>query len=249
MTKRSSRPRILGATLIILAFVLALGATFALADPGDSPQEALPLSVPATAQATFTMGHTWVDYALAATAGQTVRITAKAAEPAALFVGSYGNPNEPYVVTGSPVATDTLVVSFMMCRTGTFTIAFATEATGTYSVATTLTAPQPYTVGSMSAPASARHSKNFSVSARTYPAYNSVSSPIRFMIERKKGKKFKPFSSVRGQFVAQFLSGGSSKTTATFKLSNKATYRIRARFSDVGHKSASYSTWKTVKVK
>jgi hypothetical protein len=54
---------------------------------------------------------------------------------------------------------------------------------------------------------------------------------------------------VPGKFVAQFLSGGSSKATATFKLSKKATYRVRARLSDIGHRTASYSAWKTIKVK
>ena len=248
MTDRRLKTRVL-AGMLCVAILLALGATFAAADPGDTPQDPLSLSVPATALATFTAGHTWADYSLSATAGQTIRITAKAAQPAALFVGTYGNSREPYVVMGSQIATDTLAVSFMVPRTGAFTVAFATQSTGAYSIVTTLTAAQPYTVGSMSAPSSVRHARNFSVSARAYPAYNSVSCPIRFMIERKKGKYFKPYSSVPGKFVAQFLSGGSSKSTATFKLSKKATYRVRARLTDVGHRSASYSSWKTVKVK
>jgi len=248
MTDRRLKIRVLAGVLCV-AILLALGAAVATADQGDTPLDPLPLSVPATAQATFTAGHTWADYSMTATAGQTVRITAKASQPAALFVGTYGSSREPYVVMGSQTGTDTLAVSFMVPRTGAFIVAFATQSTGVYSIETTLTAAQPYTVGSMSAPSSVRHSRNFSVSARAYPAYNSVSCPIRFMIERKKGKKYKAYSSVPGKFVAQFLSGGSSKSTATFKLSKKATYRVRARLTDVGHRSSSYSSWKTVKVK
>ena len=249
MTDPRRRARALVGMVCASAVLLAIGVAFATADPGDTPQEALPLSVPTTAQATFTTGHTWVDYSLVATAGQTIRITAKASKADGLFVGTYAKSAEPYVVLGSRTGADTLVANFMMSRSGPFTVAFSTTATGTYSITTTVTAPVPFSVGSMSAPASVRHSRNFTVSARVYPAYNSVASPIRFMIERKKGKKFKPYSSVKGKFVAQFLSGGYSKTTASFKLSNKATYRVRARFLDIGHRSASYSKWKTVKVK
>jgi hypothetical protein len=238
-----------GAVLIAVVIVLAIGASLATADPGDTPSEGIPLSVPITADATFTAGHTWVDYSLVATAGQTVRITATAGRADGLFVGTYANSKEPYVVLGSKAATDTLALSFMVSRPGTFTVAFVATETGPYSVSTTVTAPVPFKLDNMSAPTSARHSRNFSVSARLYPAYNSVASPIKFIIERKSGKKWKSYSSAKGAFVAQFLGGGSSKTTSTFKLSKKATYRIRARFADVGHASASYSKWKTIRIK
>ena len=249
MNHRNSRPRVLGALLIAAVFALAIGATLATADPGDSPQDGVPLSVPAAAQATFTAGHTWVDYSLVATAGQTVRITASAGRADGLFVGTYANSKEPYVILGSKAATDTLALSFLVSRPGTFTVAFVATETGPHSITTTVTAPVPFKLDNMSAPTSARHARNFSVSARLYPAYNSVASPIKFIIERKSGKRWKSYSSAKGTFAAQFLGGGSSKTISTFKLSKKATYRIRARFADVGHASASYSKWKTVKIK
>jgi hypothetical protein len=101
----------------------------------------------------------------------------------------------------------------------------------------------------MYTPSSARHGRYFSVSAKTFPAYNSLRSPIKFVVERKSGKRWKAYGTAAGKFTSEFLSGTSSKSTARLKLAKKGTYRVRARFADAAHPVAKYSTWRTVKVK
>jgi hypothetical protein len=238
--------------LLGAAMALALIAVpSALGGPGDSPEEAIRFPVPTSTVAQISAGHTWVMYSVEALAGQTIRVDA--ALGGANGGMRLGTLNDPYVLEGvrtsTSAASSTVGLTFMAPRTGSYLLAFNSETFGPYSLTATPTAPVTYKVGSIWAPHSARHARSFTVAARTFPAYNSVRSPIRFMIERKYGKRWRAYGSFAGKFPALFLSGSSTKTTSSIKMSRKGTYRVRARLSDAAHPSARYSNWRTVKLK
>jgi hypothetical protein len=101
-----------------------------------------------------------------------------------------------------------------------------------------------YKVSGLSVPSSKKKNTAFTVSASLSSPYNSLGSPITFQIERRVGKKFKPYSSVTGKFA----NAASVKSTASIKIKKKGTFRIRVKLADAAH-SASYTKYKTIKIK
>ncbi|HEY5541107.1 MAG TPA: hypothetical protein VIL41_06610 [Coriobacteriia bacterium] len=241
-----------GRVFIVLLAVLSLAA-FVVPAQAIAPDQvdwdhATTVTVPFSVSTVFTPTGLMTWYSVEATAGQTVQVLATT--PGAGGGIMMGTFDDPYTVEGSPVSLTAVRLSFMAPRTQRYLLAVSSDTSGACSVtATLLTAAQPFTLASMTSPGSPRHGRSFTVSAKSFPAYNSVRSPIRFMVDRKSGKRWKAYGTVVGAFTSQFLTGGSSKSTASLKLAKKGTYRVRARLIDAAHPVARYSSWRTIKVK
>lgn len=237
-------------TWVVAALLAAFAApSLASAVPGDSWDDPFPVAATFSTPVTISSVPFWMWYSISASAGQTVRV--QAAMPgtdAWIAMGTFDDPS--YTIEGSYVGPSLLSLTFMAPHNQAYLLAVSSDSTGPCTVSGMLVAPQPFALKSMSAPGSVKHGKSCTVSVKTYPAYNSLSSPIKFVVQRKSGKKWKAYGSAPGKFTAQFLSGGSSKSTASLKFAKRGTYRVRARFMDAAHPTASYSAgWKTIKVK
>ena len=224
--------------------------------PGDSweSQNAsdgpIAISAPFSVTATSSPVHTQTFYSLTASRGQTVEIRAHVpSQNANVMIGTFTDSN---VVESSPITGDpsfTQRVTFMAWRSGTYLMVVSCDDSGTCGVEGIVTAAQSFSLASMGAPTSVRHKTKFTVSAASYPAYNSVGCPIQFAVEHKVGKRWKTYGKTNANFVGEFLSGRYSKATASIKISKAGTYRVRAKLTDAAHSKAVYSTWKTVKIK
>jgi hypothetical protein len=248
MTHMRIQGRLLIALLAALTFTALVVPALAIADPGDSPDAPINYGVPFSTSTTLTPVHLWTWYSVTMAAGQTVQISAiTPGADVGLLMGTY---DDPYHLQGSYVpGSAQLTLSFLAPRSQAYLLAVSSsESTGQCPVTAVLTPAQPFTLASMTAPRSVRHSRSFTVTAKTFPAYNSLRSPIKFVVERKSGKRWKSYSSAWGRFMSEVLGGASSKSTTNLKLTKRGTYRVRARFSDSAHPAAKCSTWKTVKI-
>ena len=137
-------------------------------------------------------------------------------------------------------------LTVMAPRTATYLLVFEGSHVETFSVSAAVVPTVKYKLTAFSAPKTAKRKKKFTVSVRTVSEYNSVFSPIKFVVQRKVGKKWKKYTSAVGG-----ISGGNAsytKFSANLKLP-KGTFRVQATFSDVAHPKAIGTVWKTVKVK
>lgn len=238
--------------VLVVAAVMVPALAFAADGDYDAPVAlpALPwtASVDGTFTATSLDGETDYEYwySLPMTAGQTVSVEAT--------VPAIGEPG--FVVFPSSFSTQGFLFSdyvdwthqklaIMAPHTGNYVIGMLSSAPGTFTINATVIAAPKYPMSGFSVPKKAKKKTNFTVAVNVSPDYDSFSSPIRFYVERKSGKKYKKYSN-----VGSSIYGGSSsftKFTAKLKLP-KGTYRVRARFTDAVH-PVKYTAWKSVTVK
>ena len=239
------RGRTLIALLAAALFATLVMPAAAVAAQGDSWEDPIPVAAPFSVSTTITAEHLWTWYSVDATVGQTLQILADT--PASDGGLSMGLLDAWNAIDGGYISPWTIRLRFMAPWTRSYLLAVSSDTTGVCTVSATLVGAQAFTVGRIAAPTSVRRGHSFTVSARIYPAYNSVRAPIRFEVQRK-GKRWKAYGTAASKFEAQFLSGGSSKLLGRLRINKPGTYRIRARFADPVH-AARYSKWKTVTIK
>jgi hypothetical protein len=245
----------MGLFALLMAAMLVLPA-FATATDGDSQNPvalpALPWSSPqiGTFLPDVFEGHTWGSYwyHITLAKGQTVLFTAvndPSADFGGLFIDSYAPT--PYYQTSSESEGATSTMSLLPPVTGEYIINVWGYNPGAFSLDVTATAPMGFKLATFSAPKSVKHKKAFTVAVNLLPSYNGLTSPIKFYIERKSGKKWKTYGSVG----VNKISGNSSYTkfSGTAKISKAGSYRIRGKFTDAAHPVAKYTSWKTISVK
>jgi hypothetical protein len=242
--------------LALLMTIMLVVPAFATATDGDIENPValpgLPWSTPQTG--TFLPdpweGHTWGSfwYHISLAKGQTVRFTAvndSAADIGGIFVDSY-SPT-PYSQSSPESYGSTSTVSLLPPVTGEYIVNLWGYNPGSFSLDVTATAPMSFKLATFSVPKSVKHKKSYTVGVNVLPSYNGLTSPIKFYIERKSGKRFKPY----GSLGVNKLSGNSSYTrfSGTGTISKAGTYRVRGKFTDAAHPAANYTAWKTLIVK
>jgi hypothetical protein len=244
-------------SLIALVLVLVAGLAVPLmASAGvihDTPETGEVISLPFSGGGLLTpvtvTGITDYEYwyRIPLNAGDTIEVTSSAKPETYPWSFIYSlDFDDPYFV-GSDTATPGVeTMTYMAPHTGTYAFAVVgSESDNFTAVAATRTAV-PFSLKAMSTPKTAKAKKNFSVSAKLAPAYNSSLSPIKFYCQKKNSKGvYKPYSSKTARMT--WLSLSSSKASATFKL-GKGKYRFRARFTDIVH-PVKYNSYHTVTVK
>jgi hypothetical protein len=163
---------------------------------------------------------------------------------------AYVLPTNPLVGTDA-ISSSLSRLTFVAPASGMYTVLLGTSHAGTFTVAPTVTrkvvpAPIKYGFSSFSAPSSVKKGKKFSLSVRLSPSYPGSASAVKFLVERKVGSKYKPYATVGTAFNGS--TAAYSRFAATTKLSTKATYRVRAKFTDATH-GATYTGYKSLKVK
>jgi hypothetical protein len=250
MARRTARTYAL-ATAVMLALGVALaGGSVALGVEGATPGEAswLPLGSSVTTSLVDpgnTTGEHYFKVQLAA--GNTLR---------ADFTNSLETSNLkavvlPYARGYSFIEADRLSgsftrLTFMAPVSGIYTIDVSASMAGTFTVTSANIAAVRYGFSGFSAPSKPRRNTTFGLTVKLGPDYDGPTSPVKFAVQRKVGKKWKSYRSVATRF-----SGGTTAYTRFSGSSKlpKGTFRVRASFSDAAHRKAIYTGWKTIKVR
>jgi hypothetical protein len=186
-------------------------------------------------------------YSFNMSAGQTISVTATVAvgSDTDFMFTTRAFVHDSHLVS-DPFDSTHRVLAIMAPRTSTYLLEVYSSTPGTFTIKSVAIPPVRYSLSAFSVPKAAKRKKNFTVSVKVSPDYDSIFVPIRYYIERKSGKRWKKYGTAKGSI----LSGSAAYTKFSAKLKlPKATFRVRARFVDAAHAKAKYTAWKTVKVK
>jgi hypothetical protein len=245
----------------LVAVALALTVATALVLPAlsvaetggfDTPVQlsGLPWSQDATGSlvTTSVAGKTYYvyNYRVPVSKGKTVSFTSTT-----LTDGSFMALEAPYraqaMIISDPVSPGVEKLTFMAPKWGNYYLTIYGSKVETFTISGAEIATQKYKMTSLVVPGSKKKGKAFTVSVKVWPGYNSVFSPIKFEVQRKVGKKMKSYSTVNSDGVGD--DSRYTKFAAKVKIKKKGTFRIRAKFSDAAHAKATYTGWKTIKIK
>lgn len=242
--------------MIAVAFAVAvLVPAMAFADTGDSPSNADTLTVGVSTPGTLIVGdgspttYAYV-YKVDLTAGQTIVATYTTSPSiTSADLRLYASFPSYFDWLGANTVSSTVHVAWLQAnKTGTYYLAALGEGSpGTFTLDTAFAPAVKYSLSSLTAPKTVKRNKTFKVKTTLIGEFDQFDLPVKFMIERKVGKKFKTF----GSASAHWTGGGDGQHLPLFaniKLTKKGTYRIRARFSDAAH-ATKYNAWRTVTVK
>jgi hypothetical protein len=230
--------------------------SFARATPGEmsepAPLPALPWSAPFEATllpVTTPDSLGWYFCSMCLEKGQTISATMTVGSdmgPSKLFAFS---PQGAYLGTTARLSGSSRVgnLKVMAPREGNYSFMMLADRIGDFSFEVATTTPVPYKLISFGVPKTKKRRSKFAVSVRTNPRYNGFVSPVRFQIERRIGGKWRAFSSVGGRLAEE--GERYSRCSAKMKLSKRGTYRIRAKLADAAHPKATFTGWKTIKVR
>jgi hypothetical protein len=238
---------------IAVVAVLGLGAS-AFAQSGDSVGSATTLTLPSTVttdlvSATGASGFSehgyWFKVPL--NKGDTLRADfTPAAGVTNLRALAQLNKNYAQQVA-DPLGGGAMRLTLLAPVTDVYNVYVSASATGTFSVSASKITKVAYTLFGFSAPSKAKKNAKIALGVSMTPDYDGITSPIRFYIDKKKGKKFKALTWVAGAFSAGNAS--YSRYTGSVKLP-KGTYRVRARFTDAANSAVYYpKKYKTITVK
>lgn len=245
------------ATAVVTMMIVSLTApSLAHAVPGEmsdpAPLPALPWSTPF--QATLLPVTTpdslgWYFCSMCLERGQTISATMTVGSdmgPSKLFAFS---SQGAYLGTTARLSGSSRVgnLKVMAPKEGNYSFMMLADRIGDFSFEVATTTPVPYKLISFGVPKTKKRRSKFAVSVRTNPRYNGFVSPVRFQIERSVGGKWRAFSSVGGRLAEE--GERYSRCSANVKLSKRGTYRIRAKFADPAHPKATFTGWKTIRVK
>jgi hypothetical protein len=220
--------------------------------PGDDPSTAVSLALPASTSGNLVDSPGYGDamfwYTVHLTAGQTLAATITAAPGVDnAWLGSFPVTAHGGMVSSDPISNSVEKIFVMAPWTGDYFLFAEADNLGMYWIDASIVGPLAYSMSPVTAPKTAKKNKAFNVGVVLTPDYDGLSSPIKFVVERRSGSKWKPYKTVTGGLAA----GGSATRTpmkASLKLP-KGTFRVRARFADAAHPAAKYTGWKTVTVK
>jgi hypothetical protein len=250
----SSRALGVGVAAVLLSVALLMPVS-ALAAPGDSPSNAVTLTIGASVPGTLTPSAQYIGlpyifmYHFDLTAGQTIVATCtwSPAITRPLFTimdgpqGSGGQPNYRFVAPNSAV------MYVLAPRTGTYYLLTASRsAPGTFSVDTALAPTFHYSLSKLSAPKMAKRRKSFTISTTLTGKYVQLTPPLWFIVERRSGAKWRSYGAATPTWGA---GSGDSATLFTRLKLPKGVFRIRARFRDAAHLQPIYNGWKTVTIR
>jgi hypothetical protein len=240
--KSKFAPRVVASVLlaVVVGVVLALPA-MAFATTGDMDHPvfvALPWSQDQTG--TFIAGtdggypYYEYNYQVALNKGQTVRFTSTTVSDNDSYMfavaDSFAAPN-PVFSSIASFGVQTLTLTAQ--KTGNYDLLLEGSHDGTFSVNSVLGAAAPsYTsFKSLTAPASGKKTKKYTVTAKLKTPYDGVLSPVTFVIQKKKGSKYKTFKTYTSTM-------GFDGITFTWsgKLA-KASYQVKAVFADPVNKT------------
>jgi hypothetical protein len=254
--------------LIAAGFVLALAAalmvpTLAIGETGDfdNPVQltALPWSHDETGSLVAT---TWADldwdwytydYLVPVVKGQTVAFTSTVPpEDDDSYMSLYAPFDTPLDVDSKPLGDGAQQLTFMAPRTADYTLTIYGSEVETFSLSGAIVATQKYKMTSLSVPGG-KKGRSFTASVKVWPVYNSLLSPVRFKVQRKVGKKWRAHSTVMGTIPGSDSTYSFalpySKFSAKMRIKRTGTFRIRAKFADAAHSKATFTGWKTIKVR
>lgn len=245
------------ATAVVTMMIASLAVPpFAYAMPGEmsepAPLPTLPWSAPyqATLLPVITPDSLgWYFCSIGLERGQTVSATMTVGSdigPSKLFAFS---SQGAYLGTTARLTGSSRVgnLKVMAPREGNYTFMMLADRIGDFTFEVATTTPVPYKLISFGVPKTKKRRSQFAVSVRTNPRYNGFVSPVRFQIERRTSGKWRAFSSKGGRLAEE--GERYSRCSAKMKLTKRGTYRIRAKFADAAHPKATFTGWRTIRVR
>jgi hypothetical protein len=257
---RSQRFFALGLMSVLTAMSLVL-PTIAAATPGDPATPLLlpplPWSAPQTGTLVplpigglFTIN--WCICTVPLAGGQTIRVDLGVDPGVGESMVMLGAPGTaPYDVVSELSSAPTQTLTACIPYTGEYELAIIGKNPGSFSLDVTSTPPAAFELSTLSAPKSVRRRRAFSVSVSLNPTYNGLTSPIRYILERKVGRKWRAYGKVNGAERSDYSVFGEphSRFSARVRISKSGTYRIRARFMDSVHPDAVFTSWRSIRVR
>jgi len=256
VTTSARRSSFLGAAIIAVLFAVAVllpAMAFATAGDIDNPV-ALPM-LPWAQDATGTLLHSTdtfkgttydfyeYNYVFSMTKGQTLSLTSTM-QDADSFMFVFPEFDSPVGVDSVDAGLGMQRLTFMAPRAGAYDISVEGSRVETFSVSATSGAVPSYSLKSLVVPKSAKKNVKFKVSVKLSPVYDSFLSPIKFVVDKWTGKKWKlNYSTTTATIV-----DGSATFPANIKLPN-GKFRIHANFADAAHAKALNDSPLTITVK
>jgi hypothetical protein len=237
--------------VLVAAAVLLPAMAFATTGDVDNPA-ALP-ALPWTQDATGTLMYAKFkgvaydfyeyNYVFPMAKGQTVSLTSTMQDSDSyMFV--FPEFNSPVGVDSVDAGPGMQRLTFMAPSAGDYDISVEGSQVETFSVSATSGVVPSYALKSLVVPKSAKKNVKFKVSVKLSSLYDSFLSPIKFVVDKWTGKKWK----LRYSTTTATIPDSSTTFPANIKLP-KGKFRIHAIFADVAHAKPGSDSAKTVTVK
>jgi hypothetical protein len=152
------------------------------------------------------------------------------------------------VVYSDSVGAGVEKLTFMAPDTRYYWLTLVSDNIEDFTITASPASTVSFKLSGLSVPSSKKKGKSFGVSVKLAPTYNSQGVPIKFEIQRKVGKKFKPYGTAKSTELYIPNVYTYTKYASTIKIKKKGTFRIRAVFTDAAHK-AMRTGYKQIKIK
>lgn len=166
--------------------------------------------------------------------GQTVTFTGQADDEGFYMLALARDFKAPMTVGSDNVGLGVERLTLMAPKTGSYYLVSEGSKVETFSISGAIVPTVSYKLASFAMPSKAKKSAKFTATVNVLPDYNSLFSPVKFVVERKVGKKFRPYAT-----YSSVIGGGNTSYTkfkGSIKITKKGTFRIHASFSDAAHK-------------
>jgi len=250
----SSRARfavVASAAAVVIALMAPVAASAAAI--GSDPSTPATFTVPFSSAATLTAGTMGLPsiywyWTLVTVAGpRTVEISSTHSPGVTLFV-SLAAPSlsANRGIESRRLSSSVDRLRFMAPVSGRYIVVYLGSEECTFTTRAAVIPTQRFILGGQLAHTTVKHGRYIRVSMRLYPRYNSFSSPVRFIVQRRVNGVWKSWTSKTADFGTEY----SSYTVFTKRLrfSTPGRYRIRARFRDAVHTTSAYNSWKGLRV-